>query len=83
MDSILSPGCPLIETVANWSEYLAVPEDEQALRELKVATRTGKPAGDEAFVKRLAERLGRSLLLQPRGRPRKRKSSVAESDAKK
>ncbi len=77
---ILSSGCPLVEAVADWAEYLAVPEDEQVLRELRVATRTGRPAGDESFVQRLAGILGRNLLSLPCGRPRKRESNTEESD---
>ena len=38
---------------------------------IRYHTRTGKPLGDEAFMKRMEKRTGRDLALRPRGRPRK------------
>jgi putative transposase len=38
---------------------------------IRYHTKTGKPLGDEAFMKRMEKRTGRDLALRPRGRPRK------------
>ena len=71
-DSVLSPGCPLVDEIPNWADYLASPDDELSLRELRIATRTGRPAGGESFTRRISEIVGRNLTLRPRGRPARR-----------
>ncbi len=52
-----------------WSDWLARGiGDEDAASRLRTATLTGRPCGDETFVKDLEQRLGRSLTPQKRGR---------------
>ncbi len=52
--------------VPDWNAFLnsAMPEKELELRR---HVRTGRPLGDETFVKRLEEMLGRALKPQKRG----------------
>jgi len=55
-------------------EYRAFIREKGAEKDrdlIRYHTRTGKPLGDEAFMKRMEKRTGRDLALRPRGRPRK------------
>lgn len=54
-----------------WSEYLAEGDLPDEIERLRVCTRTGRPAAEESFVKRLERSLGRPLLAKPVGRPKK------------
>jgi hypothetical protein len=56
--------------VADWASWLAEPDDEQALAMLRRRTRTGRPAGDPAFVARLEALAGRILAPKDVGRPK-------------
>jgi len=56
---------------ADWSAWLAQREDKGMLSELRLCTRTGRPAGSKQFVARLESKLGRRLQPKPVGRPRK------------
>ena len=70
-DSILSDDFPLLKEIPNWREYLSISDKEVLIQELRRCTLTGRPSGSESFVKSIEAQLGRSLLPQPRGRPRK------------
>ncbi len=54
-----------------WDQVLNEAEPESDLAILRDRTRRGFPCGDEAFIARIAEALGREIVLRPRGRPRK------------
>jgi len=53
--------------IGDWDAFLqsAMPEDE--LKGIRRHTRTGRPLGDETFLARLEEIVGRVLKLQNRG----------------
>jgi putative transposase len=53
--------------VEDWGAFLqsALPEDE--LRDLRRHGRTGRPLGDETFLARLEEAVGRVLKPRKRG----------------
>jgi len=71
-DPIIAPIPGSIHvTAANWSNWLADPEDEDLLEEIRNHTRTGRPFGNKAFIENLEAQLGRSLYVLPRGRPKK------------
>ena len=53
-----------------WSDWLRG-QEEQAVRTLRLCTRTGRPAGDKDFVAQLEKRLARPLAAKPVGRPKK------------
>jgi len=59
--------------VEGWQSELELPEDEGMLEMIRKRTVTGVPCGDEGFIQRLSEILGRPLIPGPRGRPRKNK----------
>jgi putative transposase len=57
-------------TPAEWKNFLAVPENEKMIAEIRIRTRSGKPAGSEEFLKKYSEILGADLQVRPRGRPK-------------
>lgn len=56
---------PMLKRVEDWAAFLRVEQDEAAVAALERHGRTGRPLGDERFVKKLERRLDREL------RPRK------------
>jgi len=44
---------------------------DKEIKALRMHERTGRPLGDEAFVKRLKRKLGKILVPQKAGRPKK------------
>ena len=65
----------------DWAEYLEAQESNKAsIRAIREATRSGRPLGDEAFVKRVERELNVDLGRKPVGRPwRKRAKSAGEA----
>jgi len=62
----------------DWSELLATQEsNEESIRAIRESTRTGRPLGDQAFVKRIARELNMDLERRPVGRPRKQRAKAA------
>ena len=63
---------PLLAMVPDWAAFLnsAMPEEE--LRDIRRHSRTGRPLGDETFLGRLEETIGRALMPQKRGPKPKR-----------
>jgi four helix bundle protein len=49
------------------------------IEEIRKQSRLGKPLGDADFLKTLSERLGSTLSLGPKGRPRK--MGIVEEEA--
>lgn len=58
-----------------WAEAIRTPPSERQEAQLRKATQSGTPLGDEGFVEELERRFGRRLRLSPPGR--KAKSSTA------
>ena len=56
---------------ANWAEWLRAGEDAAMVQTIRVSTRTGRAAGDEAFIARIEKLTGRCLRARKVGRPRK------------
>jgi putative transposase len=63
----------LLGLVDDW-ERLLLSSDDGRLNSLRKRTRTGRPAGDAAFVARVEKITGRDLSKGNPGRPRKRPS---------
>jgi putative transposase len=53
-DPALSPDLPLLGTVSDWAEWLAVEQDEELLADLRVRTARGIPYGDTRFIQRFS-----------------------------
>jgi putative transposase len=71
-DPLLSDDCPLIETVADWSEYLSKFESKNWEDSFRRSTRTGRPVGSELFTRQMESLMGRTLKALPHGRPPKK-----------
>jgi putative transposase len=54
----------------NWLEFLSG-GDEKEMNVLRMATRTGRPAGDEVFIAELSKIAGKIIMRGRPGRPRK------------
>ncbi len=72
-DPVLANNCYLIERVKNWQEYLNEKEDSVMTSALFQNTKTGRPCGDEVFISKIEDIVGRKLTALPVGRPRKTK----------
>ncbi len=66
-DDCLVKVAPLLAMIGDWNAFLksAIPEEE--LQHLRRHSRTGRPLGDESFLARLEEMVGRVLKPQKRG----------------
>ena len=56
----------------DYREFIRETSAEKDRDLIRYRTRTGKPLGDETFMKRMERKTGRDLALRPRGRPRKK-----------
>jgi len=70
-DPLISGALETRGVVDDWPQWLRQEDDEKVLKLLRLRTRTGRPAGDAAFVARLEELSGRFLAPRVGGRPRK------------
>ena len=70
-DPLISGALQTRGVVDDWSRWLRQGDDDKTLKLLRLRTRTGRPAGDAAFVARLEELSGRFLAPRKAGRPRK------------
>jgi putative transposase len=70
-DPVIMDGCFLNGEVTDWRAYLTARGDEPVLMRTWQSLKTGRPAGEESFVRGLEGIVGRRLVALPRGRPRK------------
>ena len=68
-DRLLASGIDRWVPVTDWSGWLAEAEPEDLTVRLRLHTRTGRPLGDDGFVRDLEARSERRLHALPRGRP--------------
>ena len=71
VDDPLIPGRPASNLVAPWHDYIAAPEDNKALKQLRRHTRTGRPGGESKFIGELESLTGRRIQRRTAGRTRK------------
>jgi putative transposase len=81
-DVLLSAKLPLLNEIAQWSEWLQEGEDAESLKVLRRNTEMGVPCGSEGFVRRLEELLKRFLRFRPKGRPKIQTESKDAKEAK-
>ncbi|HMK48484.1 MAG TPA: hypothetical protein VK435_00390 [Thermodesulfovibrionales bacterium] len=67
---ILSSDCYLQDEIKDWAGYLAEADDKELTRAVIENTRTGRPSGDEHFIRKIESAVGGRLVAMPRGRPR-------------
>jgi putative transposase len=64
-------GVPMCREIPGWRSYLTAGADEAIVKRTRERLKTGRPAGDVEFVRKLEGIVGRKLGSMPRGRPRK------------
>ncbi len=70
-DPVLSTDCYLTDDIKDWKKYLREKDDTALTQEIRKNSKTGRPCGDDGFVRRLERLLDRRLKALPHGRPRK------------
>jgi putative transposase len=60
--------CPLEASIPDWAAYLGLNDTPEDIERLKRHENTGRPLGNEDFLKRLEVLTGRVLMPQKRGR---------------
>ena len=63
----IMPTCPMRTRVRDWREYLAEPVTDRQLDALRRHSSTGRPAGDDRFIKRVEALSGRRLARRNPG----------------
>ncbi len=74
-DDQLVKVTPLLDIIPDWTAFLNSARPEEDLRDIRRHTRTGRPLGDEAFLGRLEDMIGRVLKPQKRGRKAKKETN--------
>lgn len=72
-DSVLSGDCHLTEQIQDWLGYLEERENYSIVDMIRRNSKTGRPCGDDGFIQRIEDMVGRRLKAMPKGRPRKAK----------
>lgn len=70
---VLSEDFYLTKEIDDWSLYLMERDDNTLINNIRQNTKSGKPCGDEPFIKKIEGLLDKKLITLPRGRPLKRK----------
>jgi putative transposase len=70
-DDALVRVAPLLALEPRWATHLRADPDVDTVRQLRRHEATGRPAGDDSFLRRLERKLGRVLRPRPPGRKRK------------
>jgi putative transposase len=73
-DDALVRVAPLLDRFGEWATYLGTVPRPEELERLRQNSRTGRPLGDDGFVRRIEQLTGRLLTPRPAGRPRSAKS---------
>jgi putative transposase len=60
-DDALVTVAPMLERISNWANYLDTTESAERLDALRGYSRTGRPAGNGAFIQKLSSLTGREL----------------------
>jgi len=81
-DTLLAGELERSDHVGDWGAWLAVGDEEFEI-EIRRRTRTGRPCGSEAFVRKLQSLLGRPLLPAKRGRKRTKPRRNRQAQSKK
>jgi putative transposase len=70
-DGLVDPG-PLATRITDWDQLLRLAGSQHELKEFRSHERTGRPMGDDQFVRDLETSLGRRLRLRKVGRKPRR-----------
>ncbi|MEN6560336.1 MAG: transposase [Acidobacteriota bacterium] len=70
-DSVTDADCRLVDEIRDWRAFLSESPADDIVLQIRERLKTGRPAGNADFVRKLEETAGRRLDARPRGRPRK------------
>jgi putative transposase len=73
-DALLDSAWPETNRIEDWSAWLAADRDVEREQRIRERTFTGRPCGDDSFVRSAEAAVGRSLALRKPG-PKPRRSS--------
>jgi len=80
-DPILDADRDLLPEITNWTAWLACPSDEETNRFIRECTFTGRPCGDEPFVKQMGVDSRRDFSRKKPGpKPKAKKPENAPLD---
>ena len=65
-DELVSVG-PMLERFPHWGDYVLARQSQEMLHSIRKHTRTGRPLGDENFIKKLEVLTGRTLKRRKPG----------------
>jgi putative transposase len=68
-ESLLSPLPSGVVSMGDWSEWLKTGNSKGEVKFIRECTKTGRPCGNEYFIKELEQRIGRILTPRKVGRP--------------
>ena len=71
-DSLVK-GSLLKGIIKNWQGFLDLALSDAEVRLLQLHKRTGRPLGEESFIRKLERKLNRFLIVKPAGRHKKKK----------
>ena len=66
-DRLLHPNWTEITEISNFKEWLRDDDDENELFRIRGSTFTGRPCGDDDFIRNIETSVGRTLAAQKRG----------------
>jgi putative transposase len=66
-DLLLSDDLPLLSQITDWSVWLGYELTQDEISFIRSRTHTGRPCGDDRFLRELGKQLGRDLLPKKRG----------------
>jgi REP-associated tyrosine transposase len=72
-DDALVTVAPMLALVSDWAAFVNQETAPEMHKRIELHARTGRPLGNDAFVKSLESKLGRALKRKSPGRPRKKK----------
>ncbi len=70
---VLTRDCFLEDEIQDWLAYLKENEDKEMVEGIRKNSMSGRPCGNDRFIKTIEKIVGRRLRAMPRGRPRKEK----------
>ena len=72
-DILLSGTCPLEREIKDWEVYLEEKDDNKVIDAIRKSSLTGRPCGDDGFMRKIEGILKRELRAKKWGRPSKGK----------
>jgi putative transposase len=76
-DSLLLPLPPGTAVIGSWSDWLKAGDNPRQLEFIRKCTKTGRPCGDDTYIKELEKITGRVLISRKVGRPSKKRALVS------